>query len=61
VQALEASRQVVERAVDAGVGADGLVLDLLLHETQHQGQLIRYVYGIGLDFPDSWRDRWNLR
>jgi hypothetical protein len=32
----------------------------LLHETQHHGQLIRYVYGLGLVFPESWRDRWNL-
>jgi hypothetical protein len=36
------------------------VLDCLLHETQHQGQLIRYVYGLGLTFPESWRIRWGL-
>ncbi|NQV07063.1 hypothetical protein HQ535_10960 [bacterium] len=37
-----------------------LLLDLLEHEVQHQGQLIRYVYGLGLDFPRSWSDRWAL-
>lgn len=60
VQALEASRRAVERAIDADNDQERLVLDLLLHETQHQGQLIRYVYGLGLDFPQSWRDRWGL-
>ena len=39
---------------------DGLLLDLLEHETQHQGQLIRYVYGLGESFPESWVTRWNL-
>src|SRR5829696_7384554 len=28
--------------------------DLLEHEIQHHGQLIRFVYGNGLSFPDSW-------
>jgi hypothetical protein len=37
-----------------------LLLDLLEHETQHQGQLIRYVYGLGLSFPESWLKRWAL-
>lgn len=39
---------------------DGLLLDLLEHEAQHQGQLIRYVYGLGYSFPASWRERWSL-
>ena len=39
---------------------DGLLLDLLEHETQHQGQLIRYVYGLKLKFPKSWKERWAL-
>lgn len=59
--ALETSRRAVTDAVaSAGSESDGRVLDLLLHETQHHGQLIRYVYGLGLDFPESWRRRWNL-
>lgn len=37
-----------------------LLLDLLEHETQHQGQLIRYVYALGRPFPESWATRWAL-
>ncbi|MEX1248742.1 MAG: hypothetical protein WEA61_09700 [Anaerolineales bacterium] len=37
-----------------------LLLDLLEHETQHQGQLIRYVYGLGHKFPETWLQRWAL-
>lgn len=39
---------------------DALLLDLLQHETQHQGQLIRYVYGLKYSFPESWVERWHL-
>lgn len=37
-----------------------LLLDLLEHETQHQGQLIRYIYALGRPFPESWATRWAL-
>jgi hypothetical protein len=37
-----------------------LLLALLEHETMHQGQLIRYVYGLGYEFPRSWKKRWDL-
>lgn len=33
---------------------------LLEHEVQHHGQLIRYVYGNGLTFPDSWHQRYTV-
>ena len=39
---------------------DGMLLDLLEHEAQHQGQLIRYVYGLKHKFPDSLASRWAL-
>lgn len=39
---------------------DDLLLALLEHETQHQGQLIRYLYGLGLRIPESWARRWAL-
>ena len=29
-------------------------LALLEHETQHHGQLIRFLYGLGIDRPRSW-------
>jgi hypothetical protein len=60
--ALDSSRRAVMEAVaGAGEGSDERVLDLLLHETQHHGQLIRFVYGLGLTFPQSWQRRWNLK
>jgi|APTNR8051073442_1049403.scaffolds.fasta_scaffold37538_2 hypothetical protein len=38
----------------------GLILDLLEHEAAHQGQLIRYLYGLRLAIPESWRARYAL-
>ncbi|MCA3217982.1 MAG: hypothetical protein ING59_05365 [Burkholderiales bacterium] len=35
-------------------------LDLLEHEIQHHGQLIRYVYANGLKFPPSWTERYTV-
>lgn len=37
-----------------------LAFDLLEHEVQHHGQLIRFVYGNGLTFPDSWKERYTV-
>ena len=42
------------------IGGQFWCLDLLEHETQHQGQLIRYVYGLKYKFPKSWAERWAL-
>lgn len=36
------------------------LLALLEHEAQHQGQLIRYLYGLDLPIPQSWAGRWAL-
>ncbi|MEN8242834.1 MAG: hypothetical protein ABFS17_13005 [Chloroflexota bacterium] len=36
------------------------LLDLLEHEIQHHGQLIRYIYGNKLDFPKSWNERYTV-
>ncbi|HSK07519.1 MAG TPA: DinB family protein [Acidimicrobiia bacterium] len=41
-------------------GRELLLLDLLEHEIQHQGQLIRYIYALGHRFPESWATRWAL-
>ncbi|MFB7885607.1 DinB family protein [Microbacterium sp. NPDC056057] len=35
-------------------------LALLEHETQHHGQLIRYLYGLGIDRPESWQRQYAL-
>lgn len=37
-----------------------LAFDLLEHEIQHHGQLIRFVYGNSLTFPDSWHERYTV-
>jgi hypothetical protein len=37
-----------------------LAFDLLEHEVQHHGQLIRYVFGNQLTFPDSWKKRYTV-
>lgn len=37
-----------------------LVMDLLEHECQHHGQLIRYIYALKLDIPESWKKRYAL-
>ena len=36
------------------------LLDLLEHESQHHGQLIRYLYALGIERPPSWRGRYAL-
>jgi len=36
------------------------LVDLLEHEVQHHGQLIRYIYANKLTFPQSWKDRYHV-
>jgi hypothetical protein len=36
------------------------LMDLLEHEIQHHGQLIRYFYGNRLPFPKSWHERYTV-
>ena len=57
-----ASRQVLDvmSAVEWTPERDDLLLTLLEHEYQHQGQLIRYGYAVPLRFPPSWKDKWGL-
>lgn len=33
---------------------------ILEHETMHHGQLIRYIYGNRLTFPDSWKKHYTV-
>lgn len=37
-----------------------LAFELLEHEIQHHGQLIRFVYGNRLTFPSSWNKRYTV-
>jgi len=63
VGALAASESRLEDVIGRVEWTDtreNLLLDLLEHETQHQGQLIRYLYAMGHQFPESWAARWAL-
>lgn len=37
-----------------------LAFELLEHEVQHHGQLIRFVYANRLTFPDTWTKRYTV-
>lgn len=36
------------------------LFDLLEHEAQHHGQLARYLYGLKVGVPQSWKDRYHF-
>ena len=39
---------------------ENILMDLFEHEIQHQGQIIRYLYGLKAGIPESWKNRYNL-
>ena len=39
---------------------EDFIFDLLEHEVQHHGQLIRFMYGNKLEFPESWKERYTV-
>jgi len=43
------------------IDQQNFLIDLLEHEVQHHGQLVRYLYGLKLGIPQSWKDRYNLK
>jgi hypothetical protein len=61
---LEASAASVSKVLESSdhftETQDRLVLDLLEHEAQHHGQIIRYLYALRLPIPASWKDRYAL-
>jgi len=62
--ALDRSEAAISEALapldDSSDAQDRLVLNLLEHEAQHHGQLIRYLYGLRLPIPASWKSRYAL-
>jgi hypothetical protein len=48
----------LERPLDGG--RESLLFDLLEHEVQHHGQLLRYFYANGLAFPERFAGRYAL-
>ncbi|MFA9560456.1 hypothetical protein ACERII_24455 [Evansella sp. AB-rgal1] len=63
INKLEETHTNVERFFqDSSIGDmdSNLVLDLLEHEVQHHGQLIRYAYANNIVFPKSWNVRYTV-
>lgn len=57
------AEQVLVAIDDVAPDDDGrlrFVLRLLEHEAAHQGQLIRYLYGLQLRIPARWQERYAL-
>ena len=63
-EALRSSGEALLAAVgDLGSPSDvqkRLVVDVLEHEIQHHGQLIRFLYGLRLPIPSAWKARYAL-
>lgn len=62
LQALATTQQQI-RQIDFSHLTEGqleLAFHLLEHEVQHHGQLIRFVYGNRLTFPESWHKRYTV-
>lgn len=49
-----------ESGVDVSEESLKFLFNLLEHEVQHHGQLVRYLYGLKLGVPDSWKKRYSL-
>jgi hypothetical protein len=64
LQALESTRldvvAVAREVAKDDSPAGEFLFDLLEHEAQHHGQLIRYLYALGIERPDSWKERYAL-
>lgn len=63
--ALAASRDLVLERLAAAQGdldeaRQGILIDLIEHEAQHHGQLIRYFYANNLPFPPTFASRYAL-
>jgi hypothetical protein len=64
-EALSESGALVRRVCGSlgdspGSARESLAFDLLEHEVQHHGQLIRYFYANGLRFPPPFASRYAL-
>jgi hypothetical protein len=62
-QSLKSSAGAVRGASRSAPSDDArtdLKLQLLVHESQHQGQLLRYLLGLKIEVPPSWKKRFAL-
>lgn len=63
VSKLEEAHNNLEKLLqDNSIGEmnSNLLIDLLEHEVQHHGQLIRYAYANKITFPKSWNVRYTV-
>lgn len=56
----ETARQVLSQSESLSQTQEQLAFELLEHEIQHQGQLIRYLYGLKLGIPAGLKARYHL-
>ena len=56
----EAVTAYLETTEELPEAAAKFLLDLLEHEAQHHGQLARYLYGLKVGVPISWKRRYNF-
>ena len=62
-QALASSAAAVREASKTAPQDEGrtdLKLRLLVHEAQHQGQILRYLLGLKVEVPPGWKKRFSL-
>lgn len=50
----------LEKITSLSQTQQSLLLDLMEHEAQHHGQLIRYLYAQKLQIPKTWQSRYSL-
>lgn len=64
IQQLEKSRieflEMLERLEKLSEKQQSLLFDLIEHEAQHHGQIIRYLYALKVPVPAAWKSRYNL-
>ena len=56
----ETAQQVLNQLESLSPAQEKLAFEFLEHETQHQGQLIRYLYGLKLGIPAGLKARYHL-
>lgn len=56
----EIAKQVLGQLQSMSSAQEKLAFELLEHEIQHQGQLIRYLYGMKLGIPPGLKARYHL-
>jgi hypothetical protein len=56
----ETALQILNQLETLSPSQEKLAFEFLEHEVQHQGQLIRYLYGLKLGIPASLKARYHL-